>query len=967
MDTSLSFSIAAMIAGAQAAGKDSDYPPFRTLEWKCLGPATMGGRVVDLAVDPGKRAIFYVASASGGVFKTTNGGTRFRAIFDGQGSLSIGAIALAPSRPEVVWVGTGEANPRNSVSFGDGVYRSEDGGETFTHCGLEDSHHVGGIAVHPTDPEVVFVAAMGRTWGESPIRGLYRSSNAGKDWERVLFVDEKTGCIDVRIDPSRPEVVYAATWERKRDEFDGSDPAVQTGKGSGLWRSLDGGGSWERLTSGLPTRAQGRIGLEIFEKDPRTIFAIIATEQTGEDAEDDTAPWLGISSDGEETPEGYRLRTVTTGSPAEIAGLARDDVILSVDHQPVRGMKDITAALQGHGAQDVIEIVYEREENTKATSVKLLPRPVARRLATSAPMQGGQGANAQSAQGSAGFETGGVFRSDDRGTTWTRLNSINPRPFYYSQIRVDPHTTDVLYVLGISLHRSCDGGRSFQPSAPMVHPDHHALWIDPQDSDHLLLGNDGGLYVTFDGCKSWEMLDNLPIGQFYNVACDQRQPYFVYGGLQDNGTFCGPSSVRRQSGVHNIDWVQINGGDGFHVAVDPTDADVVYSESQHGFLSRLDRRTGVSVAVRPRGSHRFNWNTPFFLSPHNPRTLYVAGEQVFKSINRGDRYETISPDITRTDRGSATALAESSKVAGLLYVGTDDGELFLSIDDGRQWESIYRNLPGVPGTRYVSDIEPSRHGADVVYVTLDGHRSDDDAPYVFRSEDRGQTFKAIVDGLPRVPVRAIVEDPRNRHLLFVGTERGCYASIDGGDHWYLVRLSMPAVAVHDLVIQETERDLIAATHGRGIYVLDIAPLQQMNARVLGSSAHLFEVAPVRRLRELQGPSGYSTRRFVPEAPPTHAQIYYHLREDLGQDVWVTIKDVLGQTLIQLPGGKDKGLNRVEWNLVRPALRAARGIFAEPGDYRVEIEVGEKTCAARLTVLPDPAEEPDGSAGAPRQY
>ncbi|MFT5290687.1 MAG: photosystem II stability/assembly factor-like uncharacterized protein [Planctomycetota bacterium] len=944
------------------------------LTWRNIGPANMGGRVVDLAVHPGRARIYYVATATGGLWKTTNGGTNFKPVFQFEGSGSVGAVAIAPSVPETVWVGTGESNPRNSVSWGKGVWRSVDGGENWERRGLEKTLHIAQVEVHPTDPALVFVAAMGSTWGPGPDRGLYRTKDGGASWEKVLFVDEQTGCIDVRIDPEDPSVVYAATYERMRDEFDSNDPAQQTGPGSGLWRSLDGGTTWERLQNGLPTVAMGRIGIDLFQADSRTLFAIIETERTGERgapprAEDRVS--LGIRGvDAEEG--GFLVERITAGESGAQAGLEVGDVILQLGSTLIPDRATLVEAMRDYAPGDEAELVYLRGDAEEAGSIRFLGRLLRTQARSYAGSQGGQVANAQGQQGAEGLESGGVFRSDDRGTTWRRINSLNPRPFYYSQVRVDPEDDQRVYVLGISIHASTDGGERFRVIGAQVHADHHALWVDPGDFEHLVLGCDGGVYTSVDGGASWEHQDNLSAGQFYNIAVDDRTPYNVFGGLQDNGTWGGPSATR-QGGIATHEWIKVGGGDGFGVAVDPTDQDVLYTESQNGAISRQNLRTGEQERIaRPQGRRnmRFAWNTPFLLSAHNSDMFFYAGEVVVRSINRGRTAETISPEITRTERGHATALAQSPLDADTLYVGSDDGALWRTLNGGTEWVDVTEGLIGLDGPRYVADIEPSPHDAATVFVVFDGHRSNDFTPHILVSDDDGKTWERIVSGIPAGDVvRSLVVDRVNRNLLFAGTEFGVYVSIDRGASWTPFRGGLPTVPVYDLVIQQREQDLVAGTHGRGIWIADIAPLQALDAEVLSAGPALLPVQPARTWGRRPGPETSGDRGWSGTNPAAGAALYYYLPEDREDDVSLVVRDAGGNRLRSLEGSGKAGLHLVRWDLRvqrnrgqggrgQAARRQSGGGFGggavDVGDYSVTLELGGTTDPVeRLRVLPDP--------------
>jgi len=945
---------------------------LEALRWRNIGPTQMGGRVIDLAVDPDTPRVFYVASASGGLFKTTNNGTTFEPVFDSYGSSSVGAVALAPSDPQVVYVGTGEANARNSVSWGDGVYRTTDGGETWSHLGLERTKHIGGLAVSPADADTAFVAAMGSTWGRNPERGLYRTTDGGGTWEQVLYVDDQTGCIDVRIDPGDPQIVYAATYQRQRDEFDSNDPAIATGPGSGLWRSLDGGTTWARLSEGLPTVDIGRIGMDIHGADPRILYAIVETERGGErGAPPRSTERVSLGIRGADAQDGgFDVQRVTEGESAHQAGILVGDVIVRVDATDVAGRGDLVAALRGYAPGDQAQLVLVRGGEEETATLNLLGRLEGGGARSFAGSQGGQVGGAQDEQGAEGFETGGVFRSDDRGETWARVNSLNPRPFYYSQIRVDPSDDQHVYVLGISLHRSKDGGKTFRTTGGGVHPDHHAMWIDPQDGEHVVLGNDGGVYVTWDDSSTWDHLDVLPLAQFYNVAVDTRTPYWVYGGLQDNGSWGGPSATRGR-GIATDDWIKTNGGDGFRCAVDPRDPDIVYSESQNGMIVRRNLRTGDTRRVtQPGRGTRFNWNTPYFLSPHNASILYYAGNHVYRSIDDGESSARISDEITRTDRGSATALGQSPLDADLLYVGTDDGALWRTTDGGASWEDIAPGLD-LEQPLYVADIEPSPHRADTVYLALDGHRSDDYAPHLLVSRDAGDSWRSLSDGLPAGgPVRTVAVDPRSRDLLFCGTEFGCFTSIDAGESWARLESGLPRVPIHDLVIQDDAADLVAGTHGRGVWIVDIAPLRGLEPDHLSAAATLLPVAPARAWSStVEGePSG--ARRFLGTNPERGAQVYYVLGEEVGRRVRLTVRDATGRELAQLQGPGTPGLHRVTWNLRRGGERGrggfGRGGFGRSagvatGTYSVTLEVGDDPPVRAVQVLPDPRDL--GSEGA----
>ena len=840
---------------------------------RCIGPANMGGRICDLAVVEANPDVFYVASAGGGVWKTHDGGRSFVPIFDDQPTQCIGAVAVCRERPEVVYVGTGEANPRNSVSWGCGVFRSGDGGRTWFHCGLADTHHIGRIVVHPTDPNTVYVAALGHVWGPNRARGLYKTTDGGVTWEHSLFIDENTGCIDVQMDPENPQILYAAFWPVRRDAFSGGSPARQTGPTGGLFKTTDGGKTWKKLTRGLPENVgYGRCGISIYRKDPRIVYAVIHTSET-----------TGQNSN--------------VGQPATPVGK---------DGKP--------------GA----------------------PGPVSR---------------------------GGIFRSEDYGETWRKVNDLVPRPFYYGQIRVDPNDDNIIYVLGVAFHVSTDGGRTFPIFRHTMHPDHHALWINPKDSKHLIVGNDGGLYISKDA-RNFEAKRGLVISQFYGVAVDSRVPYHVYGGLQDNGSWTGPSATLYKDGITLADWRRLLGGDGFQAAVDPEDNNIVYVESQYGNLVRVrldappgPTGKGANKSIRPPGGkqdksskvpspYRFNWNAPILISPHDPKTLYYGAQYLFKSTNRGDSWQKISPDLTAYPRdGRAPAsgghtilsLAASPRQAGVIWVGTDDGKLWLTRDDGHTWTDLTNRLPDIPVERAIPKIECSHFDAGTAYVAVDRHRNDDFRPYIFKTTDYGQTWTALASNLPLHAVVGVIrQSSRKKDLLFAGTERGLYVSFNDGKFWYPLRCEgMPvAVRVDDLVIHPRERELVVATHGRGIWIIPIAPLEDLEDSHLTADAVLFPFpAPVPALqrRDRPPPTGKDLPvpkdAFVAPNPPAGPVVAFYLTGEGPERVKVTFQSEQHSGTVEFaipgPGLYFRPLGNLPPGAYQVALHARGVIVRQP--------------------------------------
>lgn len=827
-------------------------PFLKNLTARHLGPASMSGRITALAVDPQRSSTIYAGSASGGLWRSTNDGMTWKPIFEKEGSSSIGHVAVAPSDPKVIWVGTGEANARNSVTWGDGVYQSTDGGQTWTHRGLKDAHHVGKVVIHPRDPNTVYVAALGHFWGPNEQRGIFKTSDGGATWQHVLSLGPDCGCVDLLLHPDEPDTLIAAAQGVRRDGFSGGDPAVmQFHEQAGFYKTTDAGRTWSRLSTGLPKARFGRSGLDLFRKQPKTLYAIIQTEKTN------------------------------------------------------------IRSLFGQGAK----------ENSDP-------------------------------------ENGGVFRSDDFGTSWRKLNDLNPRPFYFSKIRVDPTDDQRLWVLGIPLFVSTDGGKTFRADgAPRVHSDFHALWIDPTNPERLLLGCDGGVYQSYDRGTTWGFCEGLPVSQFYAVAVDMRRPYWVYGGLQDNGSWGAPSNTRTSIGIGNHEWLRIGGGDGFYCQVDPTDWTTVYAESQYGTLFRVNVATGETKTIRPpppsRGvSVRYNWSSPIHLSPHNPRTVYYAGNFLFRSFDRGDNWQPISPDLTRGAPGTITTVAESPRVPGVIWVGSDDGKLFVTREAGVSWIDVSDRLPG-PGARTISRVEPSAYDAGACYVTIDRHRNDDYRPYIYKTTDYGQTWQALHQTLPENgSVHVIREDRVNRGLLYCGTEFGLFISLNGGTHWSRVKANLPTVAYHDLVVHPRDQELVMATHGRGIWVMDVAPLQQLTPQVFSAAATLFDPKPAVAYRQRLAPNVTGVRHFYAPNPPAGAIITYHLREKLKDPAKIVISDALGTVMADLGGQSNPGLHTVTWTMrqrLTPAPAsgpgqpaappARRAMFVPPGDYVVSLVVG----------------------------
>ena len=851
------------------------------LMFRTIGPTIMGGRVADLAVVESDPRIFYVGVATGGVWKTENAGITFTHVFKDEETASVGDVTVAPSNPNVVWVGTGEPQNRQSSPWGNGVYRSTDAGRTWTHLGLENTHHISRIQVHPRDPDVAYVAAVGHLWGPNPERGVYRTTDGGASWDRVLFVDDNTGVIDLAMDPADPQTLFAAMYQRQRRAwgFNGG------GSGSGIYRTTDGGNEWTEMTSGLPEGDKGRIGLDIYRGDGNVVFALVEA--------DARVPGQGFGGGG-----------------------------------------------GGGGGRD---------------------------------------------------QKNGVYRSTDRGESWEQVSTTNNRPMYYSQIRVDPSDPERIYLGGSSLYRSSDGGRNFTPDAAAdVHSDHHALWIDPANSHHLILGGDGGVSVSWDRSDNWYQLRNLPIGQFYEIGVDMRDPYHVCGGLQDNGSWCAPSETWSNQGIRTRDWYNVGSGDGFFTVMHPSNPELMFAESQGGNLTRVNLATGERARIRPlprpdddeERDLRWNWDSPVLLSAHDDQVVYAGSNILFKSSDLGQSWDEISPDLTygidrdtlmlmgvaggdpqmsrndgQSSYGNLTAIAESPHDPAVLYTGSDDGRLQVTRDGGATWTDVTGNVGGLPPHTYVTRIVASRGAEGEVFAVFDGHRSDDFAAYVYASSDHGENWERITDGLPATSMNALAQHPTARNLLFAGSEVGVHVSIDRGANWHALGNGLPTVPVDDLVVHPRDNDLVIGTHGLGIWIMDdITPLEGLGSEVMAASAHLY---PVRRATSYNQyrPQGWTPGIYEAPNPPAGARIRYHL-ESAMDSVAIMIADGAGTVVRELKGGGAAGLNEVIWDL-RLTEDGADGETMDPGprvlpgSYRVALATAADTLETSAEVRFDP--------------
>jgi photosystem II stability/assembly factor-like uncharacterized protein len=864
-------------AQANEISKSPFEKAFERLEWRSIGPANMGGRTADVEGVPGNPNLVYVATASGGLWKTVNGGVIWKPIFERQGTISIGDVALAPSNPDVVWVGTGESKPRNSVSFGDGVYKSTDAGKTWKHMGLKDTERISAIAIHPQNPDIVYVGALGHAFGPNENRGVFMTTDGGKTWTRTLYIDKEHGVSDLEMDSTNPNILYAGMWSFERKPWTHRSGSEK----GGVFKSIDGGRTWAKLTNGLP-KLIGRIGVRTAPSNPNVVYALV-----------------------------------------------------------------------------------EAKEGT-------------------------------------------LYRSDDRGESFKQVSKnerIVSRGFYYTRVRVDPTNENHVYAVASTLFESIDGGKTFRSITGRTHIDYHAFWQDPKNPKRIWQGNDGGIAVTYDGGETWEPVYNIPIGQFYQIHADNRLPfYYVMGGLQDNGAWTGPSRTREPAGIMNDDWRMVSFGDGFYVINNSDEPDLYISESQGGNILRTDFRAREQQEVNPwgRGSgdgpaigekYRFNWNSPIALSPHDKNTLYFGGNVVFKSTDFGKSWEQVSPDLTTNDPDkqkdaggpvsieNTTAeyyttiitLAESPVQKGQVWVGTDDGNVQITTDGGKNWANIVKNIRGVPANSPVSHVEPSRTTAQTAYVSFERHMFDDFRPYIFKTTDSGKSWTAIAGNLPaKAYVQVVREDPKNPSLLYAGTEIGLFVSYNDGREWIPLNLkNLPNVSVHDIVVHPRENDLILATHGRSVWIYDDAtPIQSMTPAILNSNAHLFPVRPGLRYATRFTRYGIGDKVFTGPNPSYGALITYYLKDkpDDKAIFKVQIMDQSGKLVqdIDKPA-KEKGLNRIAWNLRmggaevrRPPSEEEtafagppRGPQVLPGRYTVKLTLGDKTFEQPVEVRLDP--------------
>ncbi len=778
---------------------------FRDLSFRCVGPVVMSGRVVDIEPCPDDPYTFFVAYATGGLWKTENNGMRFVPLFEGKDAVAIGDIAVQHDDPNTIWVGTGEANSARSHYSGTGLYKTTDGGATWKRRGLRDSHHIGRVLIHPDDPNTLLVAAMGHLYTPNAQRGVFLTDDGGDTWEKVLYVNTTTGAIDITFDPSDPSVVYAAMWEKTRRAWN----IDESGPSSGIYKSTDGGRTWDLLDGFSQGKHIGRIGLAVAPSNPNVLYALL----------DNQAPKPDEDQYGDDKISKRKLPTMTKADVLALTDKELENFMRRCRFHEDYAVKDIRKQLDANEitVQDLVDYM-----------VKLDPgalEPIVR-----------------------GAE---VYRSDDAGATWQKMNltdldaMYNIAGYYFGQVRVAPDDEDLIYIMGVPLLKSEDGGRTYDSIGGRgVHVDHHAMWIDPAHPRHIINGNDGGLNLTYDGGQTWQKLNYVPVGQFYAVNVDMAEPYNIYGGLQDNGTYKGSSrSVPNESAP----WESIAGGDGFYIQIAPDFT--TYAGSQWGHYARIETN-GRRVRVRPDHPRmdepglRFNWQTPILLSSHSPNVLYYGANRLFRSLDQGENLRAISPVLTAPPEsgnvpyGTITTIAESKQTFGILYAGTDDGRIHMTPDGGFSWKEIGQ---GLPKELWCSRLETSYQTDGVVYLSLNAYRNDDFEVYLYRSDDYGQTWSSIKGNLPAESVNVVREDPINPHVLYVGTDMGVFVSLDKGISWEALQNGIPVSPAHDLVIHPRDRDLVVGTHGRSIYVMDIEPIQKLTPKIRNKPVHVFEL------------------------------------------------------------------------------------------------------------------------------
>jgi photosystem II stability/assembly factor-like uncharacterized protein len=863
---------------------------FSNLEWMSTGPCFQGGRISSISVYPEEPYTIYVAAGAGNLWKSTNNTTTWTPVFDHQSTFTIGDIAVAPSDPDVIWVGSGEALMARSSYAGDGVFKSIDGGKTWQNMGLRDTHHIGRVVIHPDDPNTVYIAAIGHNYTYNEERGLYKTTDGGETWEKILYISEKAGVVECVMDPSDPNTLYAAAWERDRKAWNN----VESGEGSGIYKTTDAGETWTRCTNGFPTgEFVGRIGLAVSRSNPNIVYALL----------DNQAPKTTEELAEEEPESGLEILQIREMSKDEFLAISSETM-----NEFLREME----VPSDYNAEMVFNMVRRGELTPESFAQYLLDLHLDRKLHVT-DVIGGE-----------------VYRSDDKGETWQKVNQDYFNAFFstygysFCDIRVSPDDPEQIYVCGIRLFRSDDGGKTYKQIGRNVHADHHDIWVDPHQPQRVLLGNDGGLDISYDRGETWQPVTNLPIAEFYTISVDMEEPYNIYGGLQDNGTVFGPSTYR-PGYMQEDPWQHLGGGDGFFVFVDPVDPNIVYWSYQFGPVLRTNRKTGDVKNIMPKSKIgqpplRANWMTPYIISQHNHHVLYYGANILFKSLDRGDHWTAVSEDLT-TEKpygdvpySTITTISESPFQPGLLYAGTDDGNVWVTRDDGGKWTNISASLPD----KWVSRVIASRYKKGRVYVSLTGYRDDDFSTYLYKSEDYGQNWTSMAGNLPHESVNVIREDPKAHEILYAGTDLGVYISIDQGRSWQSLNNNLPTAPVHDLVVHPRDNELVIGTHGRSAYILDVQPVQEfVREDIQEQPLYLFDSRPA----ELPGREG--SRK--------NLTLTFYL--DKPREVDIAIIDKKGDNIKRYQLDGRENFNTVTWNLV---LEGERRRLAEPGEYTVEV-------------------------------
>jgi photosystem II stability/assembly factor-like uncharacterized protein len=876
------------VRGQVAGPRPLEESLARAFVFRGIGPARQCGRILHVAAHPARPFMFYISPGTGGLWRTTNNGTTFEPLLPEASNVPVGHFAIAPSDPDILWVGTGDAASGRIPLRGFGVMKSLDGGRTWLDMGLAATRHIGRIAIHPSNPDIVYVAAVGYHFSAGPDRGLYKTADGGRTWAKILDLGDRAGAVDVVLRPGAPDVVFAAAYDKARIPWNFDDFGPQ----SGIFKSTDAGKTWRKLAGGLPSGNLGRIGLAVYPKNPDIMYATV----------DNANERPGAKSDPAAGTAAFR--------PAQV------------------------------------------------------------------PRVGGE-----------------VYRSEDGGETWKKMNA-DKEPIgggkWYGQIYIDPNDDKVVYVPSTPLTRSLDGGKTWGGKAPenlagSVHVDHHAVWIDPADSRHIILGHDGGLAISYDFGKTWDSFDSLPLAQYYAVGVDMDEPYNIYGGLQDNGSVKIPSNGPGGM-ITRDDWTAVGGGDGMFNVVDPADSRWLYNASQNGAIQRFDQKLGLATSIRPRPAagkppYRFHWTAPIAVSPHNNQIIYIGGQVLLRSLNRGDSWQEISPDLTTNDPVklagniefcTLSSIAESPLEPGLIWAGTDDGKVQLTRNGGGAWRDVTKNLAaaGAPEAYGVTRVAASAHAPGAAYVSKAGWHRDDYRPFVFRTTDFGETWTDITSDLPEGTVYVVAEDRRNPQLLFAGTERSVFATLDGGRSWRRLGAGLPANAlVHDLLIHPRDNDLVVATHGRGVFIADISPLQEMKDGFFSEDVFLFQPEPKIQWTPRGTKPSEGDRIFNAPNEPAGVVVHYFLKTAVKEKdkVVVRIADLYGEEMAAIEGKGGAGLQSVVWPMHRPPAkkdapgsgaaqpeRYGRARLVPSGEYVVSLEAAGRKLVRRVFVRAEPA-------------